>query len=767
MHMKKTFLFAVLCAALSVHAQNSYRYSVDLTQVQNDQLQVTLLTPQVTQQKINYRFAKIIPGTYRNSDFGQFISNVKAFDKSGAALPVQQSDKNTWSIGNANKLYKITYTVDDTWDSEKGDHVYTMSGTSFEAGKNFVLNTPGLFGYLDGLRNTPFELSFKRPNDFFASTAQKPVQLGQDQDQFRFASLDLMYDNPIMYCLPDTTTVHVGGADVLISVYSPHRQLKSAMIAQSISALLKASAYYLGGRLPVNNYAFIYYFNSDQKPSVAQGALEHNYSSFYALPELSPQQIMKEVINESGHEFFHVITPLTISSREIKEFNFEKPVLSKHLWLYEGSTEYAAHQVQVRYGIIPVEEFLNTLSNKINASYQFNDTVPFTVMSKEAAGRYENQYPNVYQKGALISACLDLYLLQLSHGTYGLPQLKHDLSVKYGKDAYFNDDELFDVIGRMTYPEVRDFFRKYVEGNQPIPYNQFFSYAGVRVVPEKRSEDISLGGFNAAPAPDGRIMVIDASHINAFGRKIGYRAGDQWVSVQGIKLTPENVNETIGMLRAKLKEGDPFTVVLSRRVNGTDSTFTVSLPMEKTVTLRKNVLEQAEHATEDQAAIRNAWMSTPDRPLSAVADMNDVKDIDAIIKATYDVLSGKAGTKNWERFRSLFYPGAIMSAAQVLPNGQTMYHQFTFEDYIANNGSLFTKMDFYEQEIGRKLDQFGNIAIARSAYQFRFSENGKVEQRGINMISLVKERGRWWITSIMWQDEGASNPIPQDLLSKN
>lgn len=762
--MKNILLsIAFFCLFLVLHAQNNYRYSVDLTKVQNDQLQVDLLTPKVSQQKINFRFAKIIPGTYRNSDFGRFISAVKAFDKDGKALPVTQADDNTWNISNANKLYKISYTVDDTWDSDKGRNVFTMAGTNIEDGKNFVINTPGFFGYLDGYRNKPFELSFNKPGQFYASSASKPVSSTESGDKFRFDNLDLMYDNPIMYCLPDTSVVHVGGADVLISVYSPKRQLKAAMIAQNIAALLKASAYYLGGSLPVRNYAFLYYFNSEQRPDIAQGALEHSYCSFYTLPEKPAQQIMKTILDVSGHEFFHVITPLTMSSKEVKEFNFEKPVLSRHLWLYEGSTEYAAHHVQVKYGMIGTQEFLDRLSDKINTSTTlYNDTLAFTALSKESAGKYEKQYANVYEKGALISACLDIYLLKLSGGSYGLQQLKHDLSAKYGKDTYFNDEELFSVITKMTYPEIGDFFKDYVQGNKAIPYWQFFSYAGVRVVPEKKTEEISLGGFNVAPTQDGKILIIDVSKLNAFGKKMGYQLGDQIISMQGTKLTPQNLGPTIGMLKSTLKVGDVFSVELIRK----DSTLKLSAPVEKTIILRKNVVEQIENASEAQVVVRNAWLSTPDRPLPAVADANDVKDINSIIKATYEVLSGKAGTKNWERFRSLFYPGAIMSAAQVLPNGQGVYSQFTFEDYIAHNGPLFSKMDFYEEEIGRKLSQFGNIAIVQSAYQFRFSEGGKIEQRGINNISLIKDKGRWWVTSIMWQDESPNNPIPDDLLKK-
>jgi len=359
--MKRLALLLFVSISLGAAAQNDYRYSVDLTAAKNDQLDVTLLTPKINKPTINFKFAKIIPGTYRNADYGQFVSNLKAFDKNGKALAVKQADTNTWTIANATQLTKITYTVEDTWDSEKGAEVFTMAGTNIEEGKNFVVNTPGFFGYFDGIRNIHFNLEFKKPENFYASTAIKPSGSTATTDRFQLNTLDELYDTPIMFSLPDTTTIDVGGASVLVSVYSPKRKMTSAIVAQGLSQNLRASAKYLGGALPVSHYAFIFYFNGEQKPSIAQGALEHNYSSFYTLKEDAPQQRMGEVLDVTAHEFFHVLTPLNFSSKEVKEFNFDKPVLSKHLWLYEGSTEYASDHMQVKYGLNSIDEFLGKL----------------------------------------------------------------------------------------------------------------------------------------------------------------------------------------------------------------------------------------------------------------------------------------------------------------------------------------------------------------------------------------------------------------------
>ena len=87
-------------------------------------------------------------------------------------------------------------------------------------------------------------------------------------------------------------------------------------------------------------------------------------------------------------------------------------------------------------------------------------------------------YFNFYQKGALIGLCLDIRLRQLSGGTMGTQELMQALIKKYGKDAAFEDDELFDVITQMTFPEIRSFFKDCVEGGKNLPLKDLLKQAG-------------------------------------------------------------------------------------------------------------------------------------------------------------------------------------------------------------------------------------------------------------------------------------------------
>jgi predicted metalloprotease with PDZ domain len=595
----------------AVSGQDAYHYSVDLTKVSNDQLSVELIVPPISKKEINYYFPKIVPGTYMNSNYGKYVHDLKAFSKKGASLNVNQTGDNSWQISDADQLYRITYSVEDTWDSDIKNKVYTMCGTNFEAGKNFVINTPGLFGHFEGMKNLPYELNFTKPPGFYAATGLKPVLSNDTKDRFVCNNTDELYDSPIMFSLPDTASVRVGNTDVLVAVYSPRKMVHARFLASHMERLLMATKDYLMGKLPVDKYAFIWYFNGEQKPLTSSGAWEHSYSSFYSVTEQPEEESIDNLVDIASHEFFHIVTPLTISSREVKQFNFNETHLSKHVWLYEGSTEYYAHHVQVWGGITTPEQFLAQMENKISYSRRyFNDSLSFTELSRESAGRYADQYNNVYMKGALISACLDLYLLKLSGNMYHFKDLKHDLGVKYGKDKFFEDDELFDEIEKLTYPEIKQFLVTHVEGGVPIPYEKYFGMAGVQYVPREVTNAFTLGGADIQTSEDGRLVVTSVAKMDAFGRKMGYQKGDEVISLNGLALNPGSAQSLVGKFFATVHEGDLVSITV-RRKNAQDKVETIVLtaPAMKVEKVLLHKLRFDPNATEEQLKLRKAWLN--------------------------------------------------------------------------------------------------------------------------------------------------------------
>jgi hypothetical protein len=143
----------------------------------------------------------------------------------------------------------------------------------------------------------------------------------------------------------------------------------------------------------------------------------------------------------------------------------------------------------------------------------------------------------------------------------------------------------------------------------------------------------------------------------------------------------------------------------------------------------------------------------------------DVESIDGIISALYQSISGAAGVeRQWDRFRSLMAPGARLIPTGRRPDSTWAMNVMTPEDYITRNDAGL-KRGFFEVEIARKMDRFGNIVQIFSTYESRrAASDPQPFARGINSIQLHFDGKRWWIVSIFWEGESAVHPLPPEYL---
>lgn len=605
-------LLLLFSAAAELRADNDYHYFADLAHVNNDKVSVRLTPPDITASEATFMFPAMVPGTYEVYNFGRFIDNFKAEGKDGQVITVKKLDDNSYRLSPASAIKEISYEVNDTWDTDiKEKFVFEPGGTGIEAGKAFAINTHGFFGYFKDMTARNFILNVTKPEGFYASTGLQDVKSGKTEDVISVFDYHDLVDSPILYCLPDTTTIRVGNAQVLVSVYSPNHILSSDFVSRHLYDLLMAQRDYLGGELPVNKYAFLFYFTDKPTLSGSSGALEHSYSSFYVLPEADTSAMAQEIRDVAAHEFFHIVTPLNIHSEEIGNFDFNDPKMSKHLWLYEGLTEYAAHLVQVKGGLIDLDAFFDVMTGKMqNARANYNDTVPFTTMSKYVLDKYKSQYPNVYEKGALIGMCLDIQLRYYSNGAYGTQELMKDLSKKYGKSKSFKDDDLFNDIQALTYPEIGTFLRTYVGGNKPLPFKEVFGMVGLNYTDKRAEKRITLGGISVGFNPTtNRLVVASTEKLDAFGKKLGFKEGDELLSFNNRKLTLENIREIFADYFTNAKAKDKLTVeVLRKEKNGKETTKVLKAKVKPVEVMETDIIEVNKNATDKQVAARRAWL---------------------------------------------------------------------------------------------------------------------------------------------------------------
>jgi predicted metalloprotease with PDZ domain len=571
--MRKTVLSLGIFASFLANAQ-SIKTTIDLVNVKDDKVAVTMDFPKMKSGDIKFHFPKTVPGTYSIDDYGRFIEGIKFYDNKGKELTFTKVNDNTYSLKNAQGLSKISYLVNDSFDEEndtsKHKAVFSPSGTDIEAGKIYMINTHGFIGYIENMQDVPYQLVIQKPTDFYGTTALVDQDKSESTDTFTLANYAKVTDSPLMYTKPDYITFNAGGMDLVLGVYSPTGKYKAADFKENLEKMVIAQKKFLGDMNTNKKYAIMLYLSGGDGPKVKGfGALEHHESTSVVLPELMPKEAIDNTITDVvSHEFFHTVNPLKTHSEEIHYFDYADPKMSQHLWMYEGGTEYFANLFQIQEGLINKDQFLQRMAEKIANSKSYDDTMPFTVMSKNVLVEpYKDQYRNVYEKGALLAMCLDIELRKLSNGEMGYRDMIRKLSQRFGENKPFKDDKLIDELVTVTgYPQVKDFYNQYIAGSQPTPYVKYLSMVGIDI---KKQESQPVFWFIKDPNQTGfdeknnAFAFDDHSALSPFAKSIGFKITDQVLAIDGKTVDIKKVQDFIAYTRT-IKDGQDVTVTILR-----------------------------------------------------------------------------------------------------------------------------------------------------------------------------------------------------------
>jgi predicted metalloprotease with PDZ domain len=229
--------------------------------------------------------------------------------------------------------------------------------------------------------------------------------------------------------------------------------------------------------------------------------------------------------------------------------------------------------------------------------------MPFTLMSANVLEEpYKGQYLNVYEKGALIGMCIDIIIREKSNGERGILDLMQKLAAEYGDKKPFNDEELFDKIVQLTYPEVGAFLTTYVSGTTPIDYDTFLAKVGIT----KGKIQVPSNPFLKGQLPyvtinqtTKEIMVIPNSELNEFMTTLGIKGGDTILAINDKKYNLDNIYDMI-MESQNWKTGDDISIKIKRNDKEETITGKVKLSFEE--------IEGYQGTDASKAKLKEAWL---------------------------------------------------------------------------------------------------------------------------------------------------------------
>jgi predicted metalloprotease with PDZ domain len=562
--MKK--LIILLFLSLNLYAQEHvFRYELDLTN-KNDAFNVTVYTPPLSDNDNIYSFVSYAPGVHQPLDFGRFIKMFKVYDKDGNELITNKISINDFEILEPARVSSIVYEIDDSFDMNTTYHpIYPMSGTGINDNYT-IINPHGVFGYFNKLKNNPILLTLEVDGDPKIGTALNKNTEGS----YVIDSYYHLTDSPIL--IGDNlsyASTKIDDIEVEAYVHSPSGGITAQMVLDQAESILNSAKDFIGYS-PVERYTFLMYFASHNDISEmpvfrSGGALEHSLSSTYALPD-NPQYLplLKNII---AHEFMHILSPLHLHSNILANFDYSNPVSEdKHVWLYEGVTEWASYYMQFKSGIISFEDYINYLSKKANNSKKYRTDYSLTRISREwSTDEGNKQYGNIYQLGALTAAMLDIKLIQLSNGKKNLRNVYIELIKKYGKDNPFDNDAFFDVLVDLTYPEISDFIDKHIINNNPFDFEQEMNSVGVKYFNKKRNkENLATMGLKIDQNSTGQLSIVGFT-TDYMGSQL--KEGDIISQINNKELNHSTYQEIMSGIK-KMNVEDEYQIDIIR--NGTE-----------------------------------------------------------------------------------------------------------------------------------------------------------------------------------------------------
>ncbi|MCB0301062.1 MAG: hypothetical protein KDE52_13485, partial [Calditrichaeota bacterium] len=330
------------------------------------------------------------------------------------------------------------------------------------------------------------------------------------------------------------------------------------------------------------------------------GGVEYQQSGAFIFEEDDLETIRVDVQDVIAHEYFHLIIPFSIRSDALSIDDFLRSRPTQHLWFFEGVTEWASDIIQLRAGLKDLRHYIvEDFRQKIFRETLFGSETSLSDMSLQSRGN-PRDYANVYSRGALVAALLDIHLIDLTDGRRGLQDVINDLILDYGKSRPLPEDQFFEILIDYCGPEFESFIRKYIIGNAPLPYAEMLEKVGINYIESKLSEpaENDFGFFTGADERGVRILWIDDELA-----KFDVQKDDLLLAIANRRVTPENYQRLLyDELLPRMDIGERYPLQLVR--NGKRIQRTAEIVQRKD----RHLFSVPGMISPAQQRVREAWL---------------------------------------------------------------------------------------------------------------------------------------------------------------
>jgi len=529
------------------------------------------------------------PGSYEIQNYARYVRGFAAKNAAGQPLFWDRYDKDTWRVptgGSARVTVELDFLADtiDLSLSRIREDFAVFLGTN-------------LFLYEEGRLERPAEVQFVVPDGWQVTTALRGAAAGR-------------YTAPDYHELADAVTflgrysvdsVQVDAKWIRVAVWpgDAYTAAVSRNLRSSVARLAAAQNRLMGGP-PYDVYTV--FFAVIREPINFGGGLEHSYSHF----NIMPQEAFADAAGSLGdfmnplisHEFFHLWNVKRIRPAELWPYDYDEEQYTPLLWWSEGVTDYYADLSNWRAGIWSEREFLGSVTGNIRQVESAPE--PWSAEDGSVATWIREVFVNssqlYYPKGSVLGLLLDVSIRDATDNAKSLDDVMRALYTRfYRQNRGFTTADLLALLREHGMPDVQGFYRRYIDGREPLPYDQVLPKAAIQVA--RDSTTTPFLGVNSEPGADGTWQVMGVTAGSA-AAAAGLERGDELVQVGEVRVATQQDWASAFRMRYRGKAGEPLAIVVRR--GGQTVTLNTTV-RERTVTFYR--LAPAESPTPKQERI--------------------------------------------------------------------------------------------------------------------------------------------------------------------
>lgn len=529
--------------AKSTSQQVSLSYQVAMSQPASHLFEVTLEISNWRSPTLDLKMPVWTPGSYLVREYARHLQDFVAQDQQGK-LASQKLGKNHWQVATADSTeIKVSYRIYANELTVRTNHLDATHG---------YFNGAALFFFIPGFEQQPVQVKINLPqSDWRVTTTLSPI--AGAENTFAARDFDTLVDTPF-----EIGTQQIYDFDVLGKPHSwaiwSHGNFNPQQVIADTKKIIEVEAEMFGG-LPYEQYLFLLHLSGS-----GYGGLEHKDCCTLNYPRFGfrDREKYERFIQLVAHEFFHLWNVKRIRPKALEIFDYERENYTTSLWFCEGTTSYYDMLIPLRAGIYDRQTCLKNLSKDLS---KYLTTVGRTVQPLGESSydawiklyrRHEysdNNQISYYLKGQFVSLLLDLLIRAKHQNRRSLDDVMSLMWQRFGQaEVGFSEAELRETIAEVAGDNLDDFFGRYIETTEELPFEQYLEPFGLYLETVTES-DIPYLGIKVQSENNREIIKFVASKSPAaLG---GIDAKDQLLAIDGIKVDAKSLNERLKNYRSK------------------------------------------------------------------------------------------------------------------------------------------------------------------------------------------------------------------------